>query len=277
MPGPEQKTVVISGGTDGMGRAVALERFARGDRVTVIGSSEEKGRALLGQAADPRLRFVRADLSSIAEVERVVADVAAEYEAVDALALFANRVSRRRKETAEGLEFTFALYYLSRYLLSHRLRPLLDAAPAPVVVNVAGVGTTAGSIHWDDPQLTRRYGPVRAQLQAGRANDLLGVAFAGGAATKARYVAYHPGFTRSGTDSHDIPLVRGALKLLARFFARPVAESVRPVVDWIDHPPPDPHTAVDRGKRLDPSLKTLRPDDAERLAAYTEDLLRSLR
>lgn len=277
MPGTPKKTVIISGGTDGMGRAVALERLARGDRVTVIGSSEDKGRALLGQAGGRHLRFVRADLSSIAEVERVVAGIAAEYEAVDALALFANRVSRRRKETADGLESTFALYYLSRYLLSHGLLPLLDLAPAPVIVNVAGVGNTAGRIHWDDPQMIRRYGPVRAQLQAGRANDLLGVAFAGGATTRTRYVAYHPGFTRSGIDSHDIPLVRGSLRLLARYFARPVAESVRPIVDWIDQPPPDAHTAVDRGRHVDPSLKTLRPEDAERLAAYTEDLLRSFR
>ncbi|GAA2130476.1 SDR family NAD(P)-dependent oxidoreductase [Streptomyces synnematoformans] len=274
MPGQPQKTVIISGGTDGMGRAVALERLGRGDRVTVIGSSEDKGRALLDRAADPNLRFVRADLSSIAEVERVVADIGGQYEAIDALALFANRVSRKRKQTADGLEFTFALYYLSRYLLSHRLLPLLDAAPAPVVVNVAGVGNTAGAIRWDDPQLTRRYGPVRAQLQAARANDLLGVAFANRTATRTRYVAYHPGFTRSGVDNHDLRLVRGSLRLLARFFARPVAESVRPVVDWIDDPPRDPHTAVDRGKPLDASLKTLRPEDAERLTAYTEDLLR---
>ena len=66
------KTVIISGGTTGMGRALALERLARGDHVTGIGSNEARGRALLGQAADPNLRFLRADLSSIAEVERVI-------------------------------------------------------------------------------------------------------------------------------------------------------------------------------------------------------------
>ncbi|GAB2905231.1 SDR family NAD(P)-dependent oxidoreductase [Streptomyces mayteni] len=273
MPNQPRKTVIISGGTDGMGRATALERLARGDRVTVIGSNQAKGRALVEEAANPDLRFVPADLSSIAEVERVVADLGARYEAVDALALFANRVSPKRRETADGLEHTFALYYLSRYLLSHRLGPLLDAAPAPVVVNVAGVGNTAGRIHWDDPQLTRRYGQVRAQLQAGRANDLLGVAFANAGAGKARYVLYHPGFTRSGLDGHEHPLVRGALRILGRFFARPVAESVRPVVEWIDRPPAEPLTAVDRGRRLDLSLKTLDPDRAARLATYTEELL----
>lgn len=274
MQGQPPKTVIISGGTDGMGRATALERLARGDHVTVIGSNEAKGRALLDRAANPNLRFVRADLSSTAEVERVVAGIFERHDSVDALALFANRVSAERRETAEGLEFTFALYYLSRYLLSHRLIPLLDAAPNPVIINVAGVGTTAGRIFWDDPQLTRRYGQVRAQLQAGRANDLLGVAFAGQAGSKARYVLYHPGFTRSGADGHPNPLVRGSIKLLGRFFARPVADAVRPIVEWIGEPPADPLSAIDRGRPVEKSLKTLDPDDAAHLMTYTENLLR---
>ncbi|TDC81755.1 SDR family NAD(P)-dependent oxidoreductase [Actinomadura sp. 7K507] len=275
MPDQPSKTVIISGGTTGMGRAVALAQLARGNHVTVIGSNEARGRALVDQAADPNLRFLRADLSSIAEVERVVAHVHEHHQAVDALALFANRISPKREATPDGLEFTFALYYLSRYLLGHRLLPLLDAAPNPVVINVAGVGNTAGRIFWDDPQLTRRYSQVRAQLQAGRANDLLGVAFAGQVESKVRYVLYHPGFTRSGADAHPNPLIRNSIKLLARFFARPVADSVRPITGWIDRPPAEPLSATDRGKPVDLSLKTLNPDDAARLATYTEDLLHS--
>ncbi|TXK39519.1 SDR family NAD(P)-dependent oxidoreductase [Nonomuraea sp. C10] len=270
------KNVIISGGTDGMGRATALARLARGDQVTVIGSSAAKGRALLAEADSDRLRFLRADLSSIAEARRAIAEIAGRHGTVDALALFANRVNARRLETADGLESTFALYYLSRYLLSHGLRPLLDAAPDPVVVNVAGVGVTTGRIFWDDPQLTRGYGQVRAQLQAGRANDLLGVAFARHAESRARYVLYHPGFTRSGLDGHPNPLVRAGLKTLGRLFARPVADAVAPVVAWIDAPPPAPLTAVDRGKPVPLSLRTLDPDDADRLAAYTGDLLKAV-
>ncbi|WP_283135176.1 SDR family NAD(P)-dependent oxidoreductase [Rhizohabitans arisaemae] len=277
LPGQRKKTVIISGGTDGMGRATALERLARGDRVTVIGSSEAKGRALLSQAGNPNLRFLRADLSSIAEVERVVADIVEHHDAVDALALFANRVNPKRIETVDGLESSFALYYLSRYLLGSLLSPLLNAAPAPVVINIAGVGNTAGGIIWEDVQLTRKYGQVRAQLQGGRANDLLGVAFAAQAENKARYVLYHPGFTRSGVDGYPNPVIRRVLKLLAAVFARPVPDAVRPIVEWIDHPPPDPLSAIDRGKPVDKSLKTLNRADAMRLAAYTEDLLHRLR
>jgi NAD(P)-dependent dehydrogenase (short-subunit alcohol dehydrogenase family) len=253
------KIVVVAGGTTGMGRATALARANKGDRVTVIGTTRRD--------LPDAVTFLAADLSSIAEVERVVAAIADRHDHVDALALFANRPMPRRAETADGLEYTFALYYLSRYLLGAGLAPLMDTTS--VIVNVAGVGNTAGAIRWDDPQLRDRYSLIRAQLQAGRANDLLGVAHDG----KARYVLYHPGFTRSGLDGHPNPVLRGTLRTLARFFARPVETSVAPILDWIDHPPTDRLTAVDRGRTVDLSLRTLDPTDAARLLAYTRTLL----
>jgi NAD(P)-dependent dehydrogenase (short-subunit alcohol dehydrogenase family) len=257
------KIVIVAGGTTGMGRATALARAAKGDRVTVLGRSR---RDLPDSVA-----FLPADLSSVAEVERVAGEIADRHDRVDALTLFANRPMPRRTETADGIEYTFALYYLSRYLLGTRLAPLMD--PASVIVNVAGVGNTAGEIRWADPQLRERYSVVRAQLQAGRANDLLGVAYDG----EARYVMYHPGFTRSGLDGHPNPVVRGVLKTLATFFARPVAKSVAPILDWIDTPPTEPLTAVDRGRPVDLSLRTLDPGDARRLVTYTESLLTAAR
>ena len=258
------KTIVISGGTDGMGRATALARRELGDTVVVIGSSEAKGRAL-----GPGITFLPADLSSVAAVRGVVDTVSERFGAVDALVLCANRPSPARRETAEGLEYTFALYYLSRYLLAEGLRPRLEAAPAPVIVNVAGVGVTKGEIAWDDLQLRSGYGLVRAQLQAGRLNDLLGAGHEG----RARYVLYHPGFTRSGDLSPLSPPLRIALRALARVAARPVAASIRPIVELIDNPPAARLTALDRGRVLDPALPTLDPAAAARLRAATEALL----
>lgn len=259
--------IVISGGTDGMGRALALGRAARGDRVFAIGSNPAKG-ARLGRGVE----FVHADLSTLAGNRAALAAIAAATPVVDALALLANRQSPRRVETADGLEATFALYYLSRHLLGEGLRPLLAASARPVIVNVAGVGVTKGAIAWDDLQLTRGYGMVRAQLQAGRANDLLGVAHAAEHGRRVPYVLYHPGFTRSG-DASPLPApVRVALRVAARLAARPVEESVAAVHDFIDDPPKEPLTAVDRGRRLPLTLRTLDPADAARLAVITRGL-----
>ncbi|MGI5221700.1 SDR family NAD(P)-dependent oxidoreductase [Nocardia sp. CA-290969] len=269
------RTVVISGGTDGMGRAFALDRLARGDRVVAIGSNPAKGDALIAAAGSDadRVRFLRADLSSVAETRRIVTEIESAYEVVDALLLFANRTSPKRVQTAEGFERTFALYYLSRYLLSYGLAPLLERSAQPVIVNIAGVGTRKGAVNWDDPHLTRGYSVVRAQLQAGRANDLLGVSFAARFGGKIGYVLYHPGFTRSGDLSPLNPVARTVIRTLAALAARPVPSAIHPIHAFVDIPSTVPLRAIDRDRTLDLSLSTLDPVAADRLARLTEDLL----
>jgi NAD(P)-dependent dehydrogenase (short-subunit alcohol dehydrogenase family) len=267
-------TIVISGGTDGMGRALALGRASRGDRVIAIGSNAGKGERLLAQApATGTIEFLRADLRTVAATRAAVAAITDSAPAIDALALLANRQAPLRTETAEGLEATFALYYLSRYLLSHQLTPALSRSVTPVIINVAGVGITKGSIHWEDLQLSRDYGMVTAQLQAGRANDLLGVSYAAEHGATVRYVLYHPGFTRSGDLSVLPAAMRVAIRAAARASARPVEQSVAPIHDFIDNPPPAPLTAIDRDKPVPLTLATLDPGDATRLAHMTAALL----
>lgn len=260
--------VVVSGGTNGMGRALALGRAERGDRVLVLGRDRERGEALAGGS----ITFLPVDLSSVAATRRVIGEILTGHPVVDALTLFANAPEPRRTVTAEGLERTFALYYLSRYLLSFGLRPALERAAAPVIVNVAGVGVTKGRVHWTDPQLAATYSIVTAQLQAGRANDLLGVGFAQRSGSRARYVLYHPGFTKSG-DRSPLPLVVRGLLAVASVAARSVADAVAPIHRFLDKPPVAPLTAVDRGRQLPLSLPTLDPRNAERLMDLTATVL----
>ncbi|BCJ28141.1 SDR family NAD(P)-dependent oxidoreductase [Actinocatenispora sera] len=274
------RVVVISGGTDGMGRALALARAERGDTVIALGSNPGKGRRLVEDGAARRARspieFIRTDLSSVAATRAAIGDIAARYPTVDALALFANRQAPKRIATAEGLEQTFALYYLSRQLLSHGLAPQLRRSDTGVIVNVAGVGTTRGAVHWDDLQLERGYGMVTAQLQAGRANDLLGVAFAAQPDNPIRYVLYHPGFTRSGDLSPLAAPMRVIIRAAARLSARPVGESIAPIHGFVDAPPVAPLTAIDRDKPVPLTLDTLDPADARRLDEATRTLLAAI-
>ncbi|RKS07214.1 short subunit dehydrogenase [Nocardiopsis sp. Huas11] len=271
------RVVVVSGETDGMGRSLALARAERGDTVVVLGSNPAKGERLLTDAArlgaGDRIDFLQVDLAGIDETRAAVRWIAKRHAAVDALTLFANRQSPTRALTPDGLERVFALYYVSRYLLSHELGPLLRQSATPVIVNVAGVGVRKGRIHWDDLQLEHGHGMVTAQLQAGRANDLLGVAFAAQPDNPVRYVLYHPGFTRSGDLTVLPAAARLAVGALARIAARSVDASVAPVHRFIDTPPDAPLTAVDRHKVLPLTLPTLDPDQAARLDRVTRSLL----
>jgi len=273
------RTVVVTGGSDGMGRGIVLGRAARGDRVLAVGSNPTKGERLLADAtasgAGGRVEFLAADLSTVAGNRAVIDHVAAKYGTIDGLVTAANRQSPQRVETSDGLESTFALYYLSRYLLSHGLVPALSAGSKPVIINIAGVGLTSGKINWDDLQLRHRYRTITAQLQAGRANDLLGVAMAAQVGEQVPYVLYHPGFTRSGDSAMEqvSPMTRAVIKTLAAVAARSVERAIAPVHDFLDSPPTVPLTAVDRGKPAPLDLKTLDPAAARRLADATEQIL----
>ncbi|WP_326819488.1 SDR family NAD(P)-dependent oxidoreductase [Streptosporangium sp. NBC_01756] len=274
------KTIVIAGATNGMGKGMALDRLRRGDVVVAIGSNATRGARLSEEAermgAGDRLHFLRADLSSIMENMRVIEHVTAGHPVVDALILTANRQSPKRQETAEGLEFTFSLYYLSRYLLGYGLREALEASPDPVILNVAGAGNTAGAVMWDDMQLERRYSMMRGQLQGGRANDLLGVAFTEKTGGNIKYVMYHPGFTDNGDFSQCPQPLRGFITLFAKLAARSIDQVVPPMSRLLDHPPHEPLTAIDRGRPVPLTLKTFDPGDARRLAEITEKLLASM-
>jgi NAD(P)-dependent dehydrogenase (short-subunit alcohol dehydrogenase family) len=247
---------VVAGGTDGMGRGIATGRAEIGDEVIAIGSTTRKG-------LPANVGFLRADLSVVAEVDRVVAELSGP---VDVLVLTADRFHPKRTVTADGLEATFALYYLSRYLLAHGL-------DAGLVVAFSAPGVTAGRVHWDDPQLTSGYSGVKAQLQAGRMNDLLGVAVA----EEKPYVLFHPGFTRTNAISQIPQPMRTVIRALEKVAARTVAEAIRPVLDVIDEPPSAGFHPIDRGKPVDPALKTFDRADAARLADLTREVVRRTR
>jgi NAD(P)-dependent dehydrogenase (short-subunit alcohol dehydrogenase family) len=104
-----------------------------------------------------RAHFVPADLSSIAATRAAIDAIRARFTTVDALVLCARHYRSDRLVTAEGFEYTFALFYLSRFVLSYELGDLLSTAANPVIVNVAGPGSGTGEIRWDDLGHERDY------------------------------------------------------------------------------------------------------------------------
>ncbi|MFJ2770637.1 SDR family NAD(P)-dependent oxidoreductase [Streptomyces sp. NPDC087300] len=274
------RTVVITGGTDGIGKGLALHYLREGARVLAVGSTPAKGDAWLAEAAalsaGDRARFVRADLTSVEAAGALVSAVRSECSTVDQLVLCAQRyrLFGPRTVTPEGFEHSFALAYLSRYVLGHGLRETLEAAPRPVIMNVGTPGVPLGRVHWDDLQLTRRHSGIKATLQSFRANDLLGVAFPlVHAGTRIRYVGYHPGVVATGMPDHLPQPPRALTKACFALLATPVPKAVAPMTRLLDEPPGPPFTAYRGSRQLALRGEAFDPEAALRLHHLTEDLV----
>ncbi|RBQ15646.1 oxidoreductase [Spongiactinospora rosea] len=255
-------------GTDGIARAMALARLRAGDTVVVVGRSAERGKSLL-DAGDAV--FLRADLSLVAETRRVAGEIAERFPVIDGLVMCAQHGRSTRLETAEGLENTFALYYLSRHILADALAVPLERAARPVVLNVCAPGVDAGEIHWGDLQLRDGYAMMTAILQASRLNDLLGVAH-GARPGRTRYVLVNPGgVATSFSGEYDAETVAAIER--ARAVAQPVDEAVVPILALLTDPPADQVSAYVQGERIAMDGPAFDPAAAGRLRTLTGDLL----
>jgi NAD(P)-dependent dehydrogenase (short-subunit alcohol dehydrogenase family) len=190
--------------------------------------------------AAERASFIQADLMTVSENKRVIEEIKARFESLDGLVLTAIRPFSKRVVTADGFEGTFSLYYVSRFLLSYGLSELLEQGTNPVIVSLGGMGMTKGEIHWDDLSLKTGYCMITSMLQGGRANDLLGVAFAENhKGSKIRFILDHPGYTNSGTNHVKQPM-RTVMTVMAKLFSQPVEKSIQPIIKLMDNPPPQP-------------------------------------
>ena len=163
-----EATILVTGATDGLGRRVARKLAAKGTTVLLHGRSPERLEATLeelrGQTSSQKVGSYVADLSSLAAVRDLADRILLEYDRVDVLVNNAGIIVQERKESEDGYELTFAVNYLSHFLLTSQLLPLLeDSAPARVV-NVASAGQSP--IDFDDVMLERGYDAMRAYSQS---------------------------------------------------------------------------------------------------------------
>jgi NAD(P)-dependent dehydrogenase (short-subunit alcohol dehydrogenase family) len=190
--------VLVTGATDGLGHGIARALARRRATVLVHGRDAERAAAVADELrADgaSAARVYLADLASLAEVRALAAAVVADEPRLDVLVNNAGIGStvptRERAESRDGIELRFAVNYLSHYLLTRELLPLLKASAPARIVNVASAGQTA--IDFEDLMLRRGYSGARAYCQSKLAQILFTLDLAGELAdTGVTINALHP-------------------------------------------------------------------------------------
>lgn len=166
--------IVVTGASDGVGRA-AVRAFARqGATVVMVGRNEAKtaaaARAIMSETGSRSITWHIADLAQQHEVRDVAGVLRERHPRIDVLCNNAGALFLERETTADGLERTFALNHLAYFTLTLELLPALRAAArSPVttgaparIVNVSSRAHQNARIDLDDLQMTRRWNGWRA-------------------------------------------------------------------------------------------------------------------
>lgn len=188
------RTILVTGGTSGIGKGIAIRLLKNGDCVIVVGSSAANGDYFYDEArqlnALERAFFIKADLSLVSENNRLIKEIKARFPSIDMLILCAVKHNSTYVETNEGFESTFALYYMSRFILCYGLKECLEMTKNPIIFNVCAPGMK-GEVNFNDLQHKKSYKNV--SFHGSRLNDLLGVGFAkNNTISKIKYVLYNP-------------------------------------------------------------------------------------
>jgi NAD(P)-dependent dehydrogenase (short-subunit alcohol dehydrogenase family) len=170
------KTVIVTGANRGLGREMTRQLAAMGAKVIMacrsVDHAEQVLAALKSENSNAQLQVMALDLANHQSIEIFAELFLKEYKACDVLLNNAGVQSADRQLTANGVELTFAINVLGPKLLTQKLLPALQAAPAARIVNVAS--DYAGGLDLNDLNFERRkYSSVAAYKQTKQANRML--------------------------------------------------------------------------------------------------------
>jgi NAD(P)-dependent dehydrogenase (short-subunit alcohol dehydrogenase family) len=172
----QQRIVLVTGATDGIGRQTALELLRQGARVLVHGRTESKAKAvcvaLAKESQSSDLLPIAGDLGSMAKVRALAADIMARVDRLDVLLNNAGVFMHERKLTDDGFETTFAVNHLAPFLLTHLLLPHLQKSDGARIVTVSSIAHTRGQIDFTDLSSERYFHGYAAYAASKLANVL---------------------------------------------------------------------------------------------------------
>ncbi|PPG36227.1 short-chain dehydrogenase [Pseudoclavibacter sp. RFBG4] len=200
----EARTVVITGGSDGIGATAARALAAKGWRVVVVGRNAEKTAAVAEEIGAER--FV-ADFSRLDEVRKLAARLIEQVGPIDVLANNAGGIFGDRTRTVDGHELTLQVNHLAPFLLTNLL---LDQVSVGAVVNTASIAARLmGRIDLDDLNNDARFSANKAYGDAKLANILFTKGLHRGLAGRpVASVAFHPGVVGTNFSSDSTSLMR---------------------------------------------------------------------
>ena len=239
------KTILVTGGTGGIGEVTARELARQGAEVIIVGRNLERTQAALQRirttlqsppiagekdqqaiVEDPgQVDYLLADLSDLSQVRHLAGEYQQRYDRLDVLINNAGGYFSNRHTTVDGYELTFALNHLSYFLLTQELLPILEAranGASARVVNVSSNAHHGATLDFDDLQLEHGFNGWRAYSSSKLANILFTTELARRLAGKPVTAnVLHPGFVATNFAKNNGLLYRLAMPIAHLFALSP--------------------------------------------------------
>lgn len=235
-----QRTIIITGASDGIGGAAARKLSTDGEHVVIVGRSPAKTASI---AAALDADFFVADFARLDEVRGLAAELRERYPRIDVLANNAGGIMGTRQLTVDGHEKTFQVNHLAPFLLTTLLIDRLSESSATVVNTSSAANSVFGKFDLDDLDAERSYSPNRAYGNAKLANILFtrelhhryhdqGISTA----------AFHPGVVATGFAAGSTSVMRLIYRTPLKRFLMPPEQgadtltwlaTATPGTDWV--------------------------------------------
>lgn len=206
------KTIIITGGSSGIGAAAARSLRLQGAQVVITGRSDETRK--LAEEIDCDYYLV--DYTRFAEVRSFARDLLAKYPRIDVLVNNVGGIMANRRMTEDGHETTLQVNHLAGFLLTLLLQERLEASKA-IVINTSSAANLVGRIKFDDIENAKNYKSMAAYGAAKLMNILHAMEIS--RRFKGVWAAsFHPGVVGTGFAREGGGLIRWAYEgLLGRY------------------------------------------------------------
>jgi NAD(P)-dependent dehydrogenase (short-subunit alcohol dehydrogenase family) len=220
------KTILITGATDGIGRAAAKQLAEQGHHLLLAGRNPDKLTAVAQEARSggaSEVETFQADFESLQSVRKLAQSVLDSVDRLDVLVNNAGTVYDDRTTTGDDLEATFQVNHLGSFVLTEALKDLLVASAPSRIVFTSSAGHYQGTMDLEDPGFgTGGYTIMRAYNRSKLANVLYARSLARELKDKGVTVnALHPGAVSTGIWSGAPRWARPLLAVAKLFMVSP--------------------------------------------------------
>ncbi len=213
------KICLITGATSGIGKEMAIGLAKLGATIFFASRSKERGdkarQEIIVRSGNEKVEFGMCDLASFVSICKFVDEFNKRYEKLHVLVNNAGLWNMKMMETADGIEETWQVNYLSMFLMTNLLVDKLKSSAPSRIVNTASQAHKDGTIDFDDIEMRRSYGGFRAYAQS----KLAIVIFTKELARRLKGTGvtancFHPGFVYTGLYRNLNYVLRGIIKLI---------------------------------------------------------------